>query len=42
MTANRTPNLPIRRIDDLEIPAPGTWSVVRSSSVARSAVAAAT
>ncbi len=36
MTANRTPNLPIRRIDDLEIPATGTWSVVRSSSVARS------
>ena len=36
MTANRTPHLPIRRIDDLEIPATGTWSVVRSSSVARS------
>ena len=37
MTANRTPNLPIRRIGDLEIPATGTWSVVRASSVARSA-----
>jgi hypothetical protein len=37
MTANRTPHLPIRRIDDLEIPAAGIWPVVRSSSVARSA-----
>ena len=37
MTANRTLNLPIRRIDDLEIPAAGTWSVVRASSVARAA-----
>ena len=36
MTANRTPNLPIRRIGDLEIPATGTWSVVRASSVTRS------
>jgi hypothetical protein len=36
MTASRTPNLPIRRTDDLEIPTTGTWPVVRSSSVARS------
>ena len=36
MTANRTPNLPIRRIDNLEIPTFGTWPVVRASSVTRS------
>ena len=36
MTASRTPNLPIRRTDDLEIPTTGTWPAVRSSSVARS------
>ena len=36
MAANRTPNLPIRRIDDLEIPTSGTWPVVRASSVTRS------
>ena len=36
MTANRTPNLPIRRVDDLEIPINGTWSIVRASSVVKS------
>ena len=36
MTASSTPTLPIRRIDDLEIPTLGTWSVVRASSVTRS------
>jgi hypothetical protein len=36
MTANRTANLPIRRVDGLEIPINGTWTIVRASSVARS------
>jgi hypothetical protein len=36
MTATKTPSLPIRRIDTLEIPISGSWPVVRSSSVARS------
>jgi hypothetical protein len=36
MTATRIPTLPIRRIDNLEIPTTGTWPVTRASSVARS------
>ena len=36
MTANRTPHLPIRRLDDLEIPSTGPWPVTRASSVATS------
>ena len=36
MTTTRTPNLPIRRVDGLEIPINGTWPIVRTSSVARS------
>ena len=36
MTASRTPTLPIRRLDDLEIPATGTWPATRASAVARS------
>jgi hypothetical protein len=36
MTASRTPALPIRRTDELEIPSPGIWPIVRSSSVASS------
>jgi hypothetical protein len=36
MAANWTPNLPIRRINDLEIPTTGTWPLVRASSVTRS------
>jgi hypothetical protein len=36
MTATKTPSLPIRRIDTLEIPITGTWPVVRASSVIRS------
>jgi hypothetical protein len=36
MTASRTPNLPIRRLDNLEIPTTGTWPVTRASSVVKS------
>jgi hypothetical protein len=36
MTASKTPTLPIRRLDDLEIPTTGTWPVTRASSVATS------